>query len=113
MSRALTTLSAHWEGKPHHEIYVRLFELCLLPGRKEVSPDDQHAILERIDVHLLSAESWIRDERTSEINRQHGRDYQIRYVRSVAEFFRAYKDSFQYVRDPCDLTRRDHSPTAV
>ncbi|KAG9029875.1 hypothetical protein FS837_003451 [Tulasnella sp. UAMH 9824] len=81
MSEALSTVTDQWRGKPNHEIYVWLFELCLLPGRKEISAFSQHPILERVDDHLISIERRIRGENASETDRQHGRDYQNRYVR--------------------------------
>ncbi|KIO18413.1 hypothetical protein M407DRAFT_31917 [Tulasnella calospora MUT 4182] len=90
ISRALTTMSAEWIRKPNHEIYVRLFELCLLPGREGISAEVQDAVLEHFDDHLLSVELRIRDKNASETDRQQGRDYQNRYVQSVADCFRAY-----------------------
>lgn len=90
ISSALATVSSEWGGKPDHEIYVRLFELCLqLPGRDGKPTDDQDALLEHFDAHLLSIERQIRDKNTSETDRQRGRALQIRYVQSVADFFRA------------------------
>ncbi|KAG8958145.1 hypothetical protein FRC00_003006 [Tulasnella sp. 408] len=87
ISTALATVTAEWEWKPNHEIYVWLFELCLLPGRKEISAISQHPIVERVDNHLIAIESRIRDENASGTDRQQGRDYQNRYVQSVADFF--------------------------
>ncbi|KAG8937424.1 hypothetical protein FRC00_005742 [Tulasnella sp. 408] len=87
ISEALTTASARWRGKPYHEIYVWLFELCLLPGREEIYKVYQQAVLKYVGNHLLSLENWIREEGASGIKRQHGRDYQNRYVQAVAGFF--------------------------
>ncbi|KAG8913138.1 hypothetical protein FRC00_002965 [Tulasnella sp. 408] len=97
ISTALTTVTTQWEGKPNHEIYVWLFELCLLPGWKEISILSQHPILERVDDHLLSVESRIRDENASGTDRQQGRDSQNRYVQSVADFFSANTVFSQYL----------------
>lgn len=98
ISKALITVNAQWIWKPNHGIYIWLFELCLLPGWKEMSKVEQNAILKRVDDHLISTESWIRDENTPEIDRQLGRDYQNRYVQSVAAFFRAHMASSRYVQ---------------
>lgn len=98
ISIALTTVNSHWEGKPDHEIYVRLFELCLLPGRKGVSIDGRHAVLECVDAHLLSIEHRIRDKNTSEEDRKHERDHRNRYLQSVTDFFEDCQDSSRYVR---------------
>ncbi|KAG9028813.1 hypothetical protein FS837_003776 [Tulasnella sp. UAMH 9824] len=86
ISRALATVSAQWRGKPDHELYVWLFELCLLSEMKSIYEVDQHPVLERVHDHLLSLENWIREEGASEIDGQRGRDYQNRYVQSVARF---------------------------
>ncbi|KIO18112.1 hypothetical protein M407DRAFT_32214 [Tulasnella calospora MUT 4182] len=96
-SRALSTVSAEWGGKPDHEIYVWLFELSLLRGKKEVSAPDQHAVLEHFGDHLLSIERGIRSWRASETDRQRGRDQQNRCIQAVANFFVAQEDSSQYV----------------
>ncbi|KAG8938088.1 hypothetical protein FRC00_005349 [Tulasnella sp. 408] len=71
---------------PDHEIFVWLFELCLLPGRSEIHEFHQHQALEHVDHHLLSLENRIREESASEIDRQRGRDYQNRYVQSIVGF---------------------------
>ncbi|KAG9041619.1 hypothetical protein FS837_012027 [Tulasnella sp. UAMH 9824] len=92
ISNVLNTVTAQWGGKPKQEIYVWLFELCLLPGRKEIPASSQGPILERVDDHLISIESQFRDENASETDRQHWRDCQNRYVRSVADFFTANTD---------------------
>ncbi|KIO21797.1 hypothetical protein M407DRAFT_28610 [Tulasnella calospora MUT 4182] len=97
ISRALTTLSAEWTGKPDHEVYVRLFKLCLLPGRKDVSAVDQHAVLEHLDDHLLSIEHRIRSWGASETDRQRGRDQQNRCIQAVANCFVAHKYSSECV----------------
>ncbi|KAG8937423.1 hypothetical protein FRC00_005741 [Tulasnella sp. 408] len=91
--RPLATVRTQWRGKPDHEIYVWLFELYLLPGRKGISEIDQRLVLEDVDYHLLSLENWIRDEGASEIDRQRGRDYQNRYVQSIARFCAAQNSS--------------------
>lgn len=96
ISTALATVAAQWEGKPNHEIYVWLFELCLLPGRK-ICTFYQHPILERVVDHLITIESWIRDRNNPETNPQEGRDYQNRYIQSVADFFTANTDFSQCV----------------
>ncbi|KAG8938090.1 hypothetical protein FRC00_005351 [Tulasnella sp. 408] len=93
ISRALATVSAQWRGKPDHEIYVWLFELYLLPGRKGISEFDQRLVLEDLDHHLLSLENRIREEGASEIDRQRGRDYQNRYVQLIARFCAAQDSS--------------------
>ncbi|KAG9033340.1 hypothetical protein FS837_002487 [Tulasnella sp. UAMH 9824] len=97
VANALNTVTAQWRGKPDHEIYVWLFELRLLHGKNGTSTFSQHPILERFDDHLISIESRMRDENASETDRQHGRDYQNRYVRSVADFFTANADFSQYL----------------
>ncbi|KAG8933522.1 hypothetical protein FRC00_013115 [Tulasnella sp. 408] len=86
ISRALATVNGQWRGKPDHEIYVWLFELCQSPGRKDISEFDQHTVLEHVDDNLLSLENRVREEGASEIDRQHGRDCQNRYVQAVAGF---------------------------
>ncbi|KAG9042647.1 hypothetical protein FS837_010598 [Tulasnella sp. UAMH 9824] len=96
ISTALRTVTTQWEGKPNHGIYAWLFELCLLPGRN-ISTFYQHPILERVDDHLISIESRIRDENASGTDRQQGRDYQNRYVQSAADFFTANTDFSQYL----------------
>ncbi|KIO18104.1 hypothetical protein M407DRAFT_32209 [Tulasnella calospora MUT 4182] len=92
-SRALTTVSAEWRGKPDHEIYGWLFELYLLPGTKEVSAVDQHPVLEHVDDHLLSIERQVRFRRASEADRQRGRDQQNRCIQAVANWFVTHKYS--------------------
>lgn len=103
ISRALATVSSEWEGKPSDEIYVRLFDLCLLRGREGISTEDREAVLERFGTHLLSIESRIRDKNASETDRLRGRDHQIRYVQSAADFLRAQQYVFIISRfdPPC------------
>ncbi|KAG8932766.1 hypothetical protein FRC01_012395 [Tulasnella sp. 417] len=95
--RALATVSARWksEWKPDYEIYAWLFEFWLSPERKEVSIPDQLAVLEHVGDHLLSIERWIRSGDLSMMDRRRGRDYQNRYVQSVANFFSNRTDSSQ------------------
>ncbi|KAG8915278.1 hypothetical protein FRC01_003719 [Tulasnella sp. 417] len=97
ISRALATVRAQWRiaFPPDREVYVWLFEFCLSPERKEVSIADQLAVLEHVDDHLLSIEPWIRSGDVSVTDRQRGRDYQNRYVQSVAKFFSNRTDSSQ------------------
>lgn len=97
IARSLTTVSAEWEGKPDHEIYVRLFELCLLPGRKEVSTGRQGVVFERVGNHLLPIERRIRSGGVSQADRQRLRDQQDRCVHAVAEFFVVHEDLPRYV----------------
>lgn len=98
ITEALTTVRAHWTGKPDHEIYVRLFELCLLPGRKGVSTVDQCTALLCVDDHLLSIERRVRDQNASKKHRQSGRDNQERYIHAATNFVEAHKDSPLYVQ---------------
>lgn len=95
---ALTTVTAHWERQPRPAIYAWLFELCLLPRRKEVPTVNQHVVLEHLDDHLVSIEHRIRDKNASERDRQLGRDDQNRYIQSMVDFFRNHKYSSQYVQ---------------
>ncbi|KAG8904726.1 hypothetical protein FRC01_008618, partial [Tulasnella sp. 417] len=91
---ALPTASTSWRRKPGHEIYFRLLELCLVSWGDTIPPAYSQEVLKDIDAHLFLIEEWIRDEGTSETDRQHGRDLQDRYILSVASFFAA--DSFPF-----------------
>ncbi|KAG8932768.1 hypothetical protein FRC01_012397 [Tulasnella sp. 417] len=89
----------HWEdwaGKPSDEIYVRLFELCLLFERDGITVD-RDAVLKRFGDHLLSIEKRIRDKNGPGTDRQHGRDHQNRYVQSAAASFKAHKDKWSVI----------------
>ncbi|KAG8917496.1 hypothetical protein FRC01_002408 [Tulasnella sp. 417] len=93
ISAALTTARTQWGSKPDHEIYVGLFELCLLPGRKVILTADYHAVLGDIDAHLISIERLVRNKDTSKTDRQNGREQQNRCIRAAADFFGAQKSS--------------------
>ncbi|KIO18414.1 hypothetical protein M407DRAFT_31918 [Tulasnella calospora MUT 4182] len=92
--RAVINVNAQWRRKPDHDIYVWLFELCLLHGRKEISAGC-HDVLDHVDDHLLPIERQIRSWRVSETDRQRGRDQRNRCVQAVANFFVAREDSPQ------------------
>lgn len=96
ISTALATASAEWVEKPDHEIYVQLFELCFLPGRKEVSAHDYRTVLERVDFHLISIERGIRNKDVSQIDPQRGRASQNRCIQSVAKFLGAHGEFSRY-----------------
>lgn len=111
ISSALETVTDPWRRKPNHKIYVMLFRLCLLPGRKEIPTASYQAVIGSIDDHLLSIESLVRDQDASEAARQRGRDHQNQYIQSVVDIFGADQDLSQYVEDI--LTGRADSPSEV
>ncbi|KIO24242.1 hypothetical protein M407DRAFT_26357 [Tulasnella calospora MUT 4182] len=89
ITSALATVKSQWSGKPGHELYVRLFELCLLPEMASHSSLDNNTVLQILSDLLQAIEIHIRDETILEVKRHRGRENQNRCVQLVVEYLKA------------------------
>ncbi|KIO18417.1 hypothetical protein M407DRAFT_31921 [Tulasnella calospora MUT 4182] len=95
VNSAMTTLSAPWPGKPHHGIYVGLFEktLTLKSGTQKQKLSNLASLPENLGILLQSIENRIRDPDTPVEERVLERLYRTRVISAFVEYFQS-NDSF-------------------